>query len=115
MRTTCEIIADIKDGKEVPYEELKMACLVQASMLFFFKSNTKTLLKGGITKDLLIQSEYSDPKTSLKEMGIPSWYWKAEKSDPIKWLGKEHIPGTPEYEQRYKMSKMVLDTVIKDK
>ena len=48
-------------------------------------------------------------------MGIPSWYWQAEKSDPIKWLGKEHIPGTPEYEQRYKMSKMVLDTVIKDK
>lgn len=26
MRATCEIIADIKDGKEVEYEELKMAC-----------------------------------------------------------------------------------------
>ena len=29
MRATCEIIADLKDNKEVPYEELKMACLVQ--------------------------------------------------------------------------------------
>ena len=24
MRATCEIIADLKDNKEVPYEELKM-------------------------------------------------------------------------------------------
>ena len=34
MRSTCEIIADVKDGKEVPYEELKMACLVQSSIIF---------------------------------------------------------------------------------
>lgn len=33
MRSTCEIIADLKDGKEVPYEELKMACLVQSGLL----------------------------------------------------------------------------------
>ena len=32
MRSTCEIIADLKDGKEVPYEELKMACLVQSGL-----------------------------------------------------------------------------------
>lgn len=37
MRSTCEIIADIKDGKDVPYEELKMACLVQSSLLFFLR------------------------------------------------------------------------------
>ncbi len=88
MRQTCEIIADLKDGTEVPYEELKMACLVQSSMLFFFKNNTKTLLKGGIAKDLLIQTEYSDPKTSSKEMGVPSWYWKAEKTDPCGMVRK---------------------------
>ena len=29
MRSTCEIIADLKDGKEPTYEELKMACLVK--------------------------------------------------------------------------------------
>lgn len=34
MKATCEIIADIKDGKEVSYEELKMACLVQSFLLF---------------------------------------------------------------------------------
>ena len=27
MRAACKIISDIKDGKEVPYDELKMACL----------------------------------------------------------------------------------------
>lgn len=112
MRQTCEIIADLKDGKEVPYEELKMACLVQSSMLFFFKNNTKTLLKGGIEKDLLIQTEYSDSKTSSKEMGIPSWYWKAEKTDPMKWLGKEHIPGTPEWEKMHKVHQKIFDKIM---
>lgn len=37
MRATCEVIADLKDGKEVPYEELKMACLVQSSIIFFYQ------------------------------------------------------------------------------
>lgn len=45
MRSTCEIIANIKDGKNVPYEELKMACLVQSSLLFFFSTRYKTLIK----------------------------------------------------------------------
>lgn len=114
MRQTCEIISDLKDGIEVPYEELKMACLVQSSMLFFFKNNTKTLLKGGIAKDLLIQTEYSDPKTSSKEMGIPSWYWKAEKADPMEWLGKEHIPGTPEWEKMHKIHQKIFDKVMEN-
>ena len=73
MRTTCEIIADIKDGKEVPYEELKMACLVYSSLAFFFQKDIAAILKDGISKDLKIQMEYSDPKTSSKEMGTPSW------------------------------------------
>ena len=36
------------------------------------------------------------------------------KGDPVQFLGQAHIPGTPEYEQRNKMSKAVLDKVLKD-
>lgn len=36
------------------------------------------------------------------------------KRDPIQFLGQANIPGTPEYEQRYRMSKAVLDKVLKD-
>ncbi len=46
MRSTCEIVADLKDGKEVPYEELKMACLVQSGIIHFFQNDTKQLLAG---------------------------------------------------------------------
>lgn len=46
MRATCEIVADVKDGKEVSYEELKMACIVQSSLLFFFQQDIKALIKG---------------------------------------------------------------------
>ena len=46
MRSTCEIIADIKDNKEVSYEELRMACLVQASIIFFYQQEYFCMFHG---------------------------------------------------------------------
>ena len=109
MRSTCEIIADIKDGKDVPYEELKMACLVQSSLLFFFKEDTKSLLKGGIGADLVRTVNYKDEKTSSVEGGIPSWYWKGIKADPCKWLSKKDIPGTEEWEKWHSVGITILN------
>lgn len=114
MRATCEIISDIKDGKEVSYEELKMACLVQSFPLFQYRNDVKKLLKGGIDADLVKQAWYSDPQKASVESGISSVYWNGMKGDPVQFLGQAHIPGTPEYEQRNKMSKAVLDKVLKD-
>ena len=45
MRATCEIIADVKDGKEVQYEELKMACLVQSCLVFKYENDFKNMIK----------------------------------------------------------------------
>lgn len=114
MRPTCEIVSDLKDGKEVPYEELKMACLVQSSIIFFYQQDTKALLKGGISADLKRQMEYSDSKTSSEKMGIPSWYWKAIKKDPTEWLGDSHIPGTEQWEVLHNIHKTVLRKVTKN-
>lgn len=115
MRPTCEIIADIKDNKELSYEELKLACLVLEFLLFQYKNDVKNLLKGGIAADLTKQSWYSDPKTSSIARGISSAYWKGIKADPVEFLGSAHIPGTSEYEARYRVSKAVLNKVMKDK
>lgn len=114
MRSTCEIIADIKDKKEVPYEELKMACLVQSFLLFQYQNDVKNLLKGGISADMTKQGWYSDPKTSSVENGISSTYWNGMKMDPTQFLGTSHIPGTPEYEQKYRISKAVFNKVMKN-
>lgn len=114
MRATCEIIADIKDGKKVTYEELKMVCLVQSFLLFQYRNDVKNLLKGGISAEMTKSGWYSDPKTSSVETGISSVYWNGMKGDPVQFLGPAHIPGTPEYEQRYRVSKAVLDKVLKD-
>lgn len=115
MRATCEIIADIKDNKEVSYEELKLACLVLDFLLFQYRNDVKNLLKGGIAADLTKQSWYSDPKTSSEKMGISSAYWKGIKADPEEFLGPAHTPGTPEYEAGYRVSKAVLNKVMKDR
>ena len=114
MRATCEIIADIKDEKEVTYEELKMACLVQSFLLFQYQNDVKNLIKGGISADLTKHSYYSDPRTSYAKGGISSTYWKGIKADPIQFLGPAHIPGTPEYAMRHRVSKAVLNKVLKD-
>ena len=114
MRATCEIIADIKDGKKVTYEELKMVCLVQSFLLFQYRNDVKNLLEGGIAAEMTRSGWYSDPKTSSAKTGISSVYWNGMKGDPVQFLGPAHIPGTPEYEQRYGVSKAVLDKVLKD-
>jgi len=114
MRQTCEIIADLKDGKEVPYEELKLACLVQSSIIFFFQQDVKMLLKGGHAADFKKKMEYSDPETSSQELGMPSWYWKAIKKDPEKWLGLQNIPGTEEWERQHIIHEKIYEKVIKD-
>lgn len=109
MRTTCEIIADLKDGKEVSYEELKMACLVLDGLVFLFKQDTKHLLKGGIGADMVKRMNYSDEKTSSIELGIPTWYWNGVKKEPVEWLGASNIPGTFEYDKHYKLSKKLFE------
>lgn len=109
MRSTCEIIADVKDGKEVPYEELKMASLVQSFLIFKYQQDVKNLLEGGIVAELTKQSEYSDAKTSSAKGGISSAYWNGIKADPVQFLGPAHIPGTPEYEKRYGVSKKLFE------
>ena len=114
MRATCEIISDIKDGKEVPYDELKMACLVQSFLLFQYRNDVKKLLKGGVDADLVKQVWYSDPQKASVESGISSVYWNGMKGDPVQFLGQAHIPETPEYEHRNNKSKAVFDKVLKD-
>lgn len=113
MRATCEIIADVKDGKEVQYEELKLACLVQSFLLFQYQNDVKNLIKGGISAELTLQGKYSDVKTSSKESGISSDYWNGIKADPVQFLGPAHIPGTPEYEKRHRISKKIYDKFAK--
>ena len=65
--------------------------------------------------DLTRHSYYFDPETSSAECGISSIYWKGVKADPVEFLGPAHIPGTPEYEEMYKVSKAVLNKVMKDR
>lgn len=112
MRSTCEIVADLKDGKEPTYEELKMACLVQSSLLFLYQQDTKSLLKGGIGADLVKSMNYKDETTSSVEGGIPSWYWTGIKKDPYEWLSLRNIPGTDEWKEWHKVTTGVLNKVL---
>ena len=109
MRNTAEIIAAIKDSAPVDPEELRMACLVLDSLLFFAHGNLKRLLTGGIAAEMT-KREFPDAHADL---GISKSEWEAWRKDPVEWLGAAHIPGTPEYESRYRVSKKIFEKFVK--
>ena len=110
MRSTNDIIASIKDGEAVEYEELRMACLVMDALLFFAHGNIRRLLAGGIGAELTIKN-FPDAHA---ELGISKQEWEALRKDPLEYLGREHIPGTPEYESIYRVSKAIFNKFAKD-
>lgn len=112
MRTTCEIVADLKNGKEPAYEELKMACLVQSSLLLLYQRDTKALLKGGTESNLVKSMNYNDENTSSIEGGVPSWYWIGIKKDPYEWLSPRNIPGTEEWNKWHKEANKLLEKFL---
>ena len=112
MRSTNEIIIALKECEPVEYDELRMACLVLNSLLFFSHNNTRRLLNGGIAAEITKKMEFPDAHADL---GISKTEYEAMKKDPVKWLGVDNIPGTPEYMERYKISKAIFNKVVNDK
>ena len=109
MRTTAEILAELEDNGRPDYEELRMACLVLKSVLFFAHNDIRRLIKGGIGAELTKQ-DYPGPHADL---GCSVQEWRAMKMDPLEYLGPDHIPGTPEWEAHYKISKKIFEKAIK--
>ena len=109
MRSTANIIGAIKDCEPVEYEELRLAVLVLDSLLTFKQKHLIRLLKGGYGAELTEKMEYPD---AHKDLGISKTEWNALRMDPEKYLGKSHIPGTPEFESHYKISKKILEKAL---
>ena len=109
MRSTNEIIIALKECEHVEYEELRMACLVLNSLLFFSHNDIKRLLKGGIGAEITKNMEFPD---AYADLGISKTEYEAMKKDPVEWLGVDYIPGTPEYLERYKISKAIFNKVV---
>lgn len=105
MRSTNDIIISVKENEKPEYEELRMACLVLNSLLFFSHQNIARLLKGGYAAEITKNMEFPDAHA---ELGISKTEFNAMKKDPLEWLGKDHIPGTQEYEERHAISKKIF-------
>lgn len=110
MRETVEILAEIEENGRPEYEELRMACLVQKSLLYFIHQDIKRLLQGGIAAELTRQ-EYPEEHA---ELGISKREWKALHMDPEKYLGPQNIPGTPEWADFHRIAKKVLERALRE-
>lgn len=110
MRTTGEILVDLEENGRPDYEELRLLCLVQKSLLFFAHGDIKRLIKGGIWA-ALTKRDYPGEHA---ELGVSVQEWQAMKMPPDEYLTPRHIPGTPEWEDAYKISKKIFDKVMKE-
>ena len=108
-RTINDIIVAIKENERPDYEDLRLTCLALNSLLFFAHGDIKRLLKGGIAAELTRR----DYPGAHAELGISQNEYKALKMEPEKYLGAPNIPGTTEYEARYRLSKKIFEKFTK--
>lgn len=108
-RSTNEIIIAIKDNEPVTLEELRLACLVLDAQLFFAHNNIKRLIAGGTAAEVTKKLEFPG---AYGQLGISESEFKAMKMDPAECLGPSHIPGTPEYEAHYSISKKIFEKAM---
>ena len=108
MRSTIEILIDVKDNIDVDKEELRMALLVLDSLSFLNRNHFKRLLKGGIGAELTA-TEFPD---AYGELGISKHEYQALRMDPIQYLGEDYIPGTESWSRIHKIANNILNTVL---
>ena len=113
MRSTAEIIADLKDNKEVSYEELRLAALVQSFVIWQYQQDVQRFLKGGLTAEIVTKLNYEGENAS-KTLGYSKPYVNAMRRDPAEFLGTEHIPGTAEWKPMHELSMKIFDKFTKE-
>ena len=86
-KTLYEIYNDIRNNKDVEKEDLIMAVLTYRDLLWFSNHDIEAIYKANINS-ISVELRY---KQSVER------YQKALKQQPRNWLGKDGIPGTPEY------------------
>ena len=106
MRQLCEIMADLKDGKEVDYEEARLSCLVLSNINFQLRQDVKHLLSENRLVIEIVKSSYSGMPDGMSKM-----YWKAMHTSPEEFLGMYH-PDNPEQKKFMEFGNKVLEHVL---
>lgn len=85
MRKLVEIIADLKDGKKVDYEEARLSCLVCNQLLFFAEGDVKHLLSGNKLLEVVAREDYAGNTGRMSKRHIA-----ALQKSPEEFLGNYH-------------------------
>lgn len=107
MRSTNDILCDVKDNIPVDPEELRMALLVMDSLNFFNHGRLKRFCQGGLAAEMTLK-EFPGV---CADLGVSKSEYDAMKMDPLEYLGLDHIPGTPEWERFHTIANNILKKV----
>ena len=86
MRSYLEVMIDVKEGKEVDKEELRVALLFCRDMLFFAETEEERLIEG------IKENKCIDLQATLAQKSLESRF--ENKKNPLEfwWGGIENIP-----------------------
>jgi hypothetical protein len=105
MRSYLDIIEDLKDGKKPDYEEVRLACLMAASMLHFADQDIIRLTGLGKNPKADLQAQFA-------VKNLESRWQKSMPLPPDQYLGSWHpdAPGRQEERQRHQR---IFDGIMK--
>ena len=105
MRSYLDIIIDLKDGLKPDYEEVRLACLMANSLLFFADHDIERLIGYGTDK------EKSDLASRLTKSSYEGRFFAKRKS-PEEYLGNLH-PDHPDQKASMAMSEKIHKNFLK--
>lgn len=106
MRILEEIISDLKDGKQVDYEEARLGCLVFSDLLFLAEGDVIHALSNNKLVRHIVQNEYDNGsgRSSMRHV-------IALKKTPEDWL--KNYPSDNTDQEQSKESEEKLHRTIK--
>jgi hypothetical protein len=97
------VLEQAEESQRVTEEELRMALLAMCQIERFVRRDVEGLIEATLTSQPSTRLVAQMAKAALERI------LQARKKDPVEWLGPDNVPGNPEYAQRYKTAKRILE------
>lgn len=105
MRKLNEIIADLKDGKKVEYEEARLGLLAVDGLLFLAEKDIEHLLSENKLIRDLVKEDYQG-----SFLGMGKRHLQALEMSPEDFLGSHH-PDCPEAKRTREAGNKILENI----
>lgn len=109
-KSTLDIVVAVMECQPLTEEELRMAVHALANIDYLVRKELEDLIEAVEESEILNQGEFIEfPAVRAKAAKqVREVLFQALKKPPREWLGPGNIPGTPEFQERVRIGKMIV-------